>query len=315
MADKMTTTPETLGLLINEAISWKPQTIERVVAGISNEVYKLKHSDNEYAGVIIRIHRGEYDGFAREQWAMDEVSRFGVPTPKIVKIDTFDTGKELLTYCVESELEGLTLSDLLDGSLTEEDRVYYAKLSGELLAKIHMVRTIGFGHLIKQGEAEYKSLQESMDQNKDHDILLEAANAIDLSGDYIEDAISRIDKISSIESPHLLHIDYAPKHIFINNKQPVGIIDFEACMSGITSADINRWRTQESRITIKELISGYENVRKLPSYFWDTMYLVQVHSALRSILYHFRNTQSEIKMRKAANELTTLLETKEPLHF
>ncbi len=314
IAKGMTTDPEVINSIMTRVMNWTSNKAKRIITGIGNEVYLVTNFDKKDEKVILRINHNKGIGLYREQWAMEKVSAQEVPVPKIISLNTTKDSKgKTLTFCIEEYLEGKNLSDLLDEGISDQDKRLYGLKAGKILAKIHKVETKGCGQFVTNGISSYETLKESMQQHKDKQTLLETARSVDLNKQIVEKAVEIVDGVKTEESPHLIHIDYAPKHIFVKNKEIVGVIDFEICLSGTASMDINRWRSQDNRISLGYLIDGYEKVRKLPSNFWGEMFIVQVHSALRTMLFHHNKTKDIKEVRKAADELEKLINTLKPL--
>jgi Ser/Thr protein kinase RdoA (MazF antagonist) len=313
MSKHMTSSTETLDAIIHEVIDWKPSTIKRLVLGVGNEVYKLTAPIANKPDLILRINHKEHPEFNTEKWAFNEVNKQGVSVPSVLKVASFKTQDEVLTYCVETVLSGESLDMLLESGLDETEKRHYAQLAGETLARIHQVKTTGYGHWLTNGIGRYKTLAASMHQQKDYSDLVSAATLTELTVSELNQAIGLVDNVNSQEETHLIHCDYAPKHIFIDKGKVSGVIDFEICLSGLAATDFNRWRAQESRITMEELITGYEHIRPLPTDFWEFMYIAQIHSAIRTMLYHFRTTKHLVELNKAANEVRNLLISHKPL--
>ncbi|MFA6390965.1 MAG: aminoglycoside phosphotransferase family protein [Patescibacteria group bacterium] len=313
IAQRLTTDNVILDSIIAEAVSWQPTSVDRLVLGVGNEVYKLVHPTEVVQNVILRIHHGDHKGFYFEKWAMEESRKHGVLVPKILKIGTVQAENKILTYCAEKELRGIPLSEILDNVISVTQMKTYAHLAGEALAKIHQVQTVGFGHFSENGIAPFKNLKDSIQQHDDYNNLIKVAHIAEVPEQVIEDAIKIVDNVSSEEKPHLIHVDYAPKHIFFDGETITGVIDFEICMSGIAATDLNRWRTQDNRLPMLDLIEGYKKVRELPADFWETMFAVQVHSALRTMLYHLNISKEKSEILRAVEELKNLLKTNKPL--
>lgn len=315
IANRITSTKTVINEIIAANLPWQPCSIERLVLGVGNEVYRLVNPENEDENTILRIHHGEHKGFYFEKWAMDEVKKHGAFVPEILSIGTKQFRDKILTYCFERELRGKSLSAMLDEGLSSSDMRRYAFLAGETLAKIHFTKTDGFGHFVENGIAEYATLKESIQQSID-DIkdLSKAVEELDfIENQTLHAAIEKIDSIKYFETSHLIHVDYAPKHIFISKGQITGVIDFEICMSGIAATDFNRWRAQDNRLPMINLIEGYKRIQKLPENFWESMLIIQIHSAIRTILYHFRVSQEMSEIKRAAQELVTLVKTNKSL--
>lgn len=313
VAKRLTSEKKVIDDILKKSLNWKPKSIERLVVGISNEVYRVVHPVDNEENCILRIHHGEHKEFYTEKWAMDEVSKQGVPVPEIIVVDVLKNEDTIIYFCLEKEIKGQPLSVLLDDGLSPDEIKMYAYQAGVMLAKIHNVETLNYGHFIENGKAEYTHISTSMNLEKDYADLLAISLWINLPKKILDRAVEIVNNFESIETPHLLHIDYAPKHIFVHNKKIVGVIDFELCISGITSTDINRWRAEDSRISIMDIIEGYESVKTLPEDFWETMFIIQIHSAFRTMLYHFRVTGEKSEISRAAKELGLLLETNKAL--
>ncbi len=308
MAKKLTTSEQDILKVVEKVVDWKPVKLHRLIEGVGNEVYKVISPNNEYEDFILRINHKTNKGFLLEKWAFDQLDN-SVPTPTIITIGDYE---KKLYYCAEKILDGKPLDKILE-KIDVSDAKEYAVLCGEILAKIHLVPTVGFGHFSSPGIGEYASLEESMNQKADYSDILKISALTNLSNEDIHKALRIIDQIDNTEQPHLIHVDFAPKHIFFKQKSVTGVIDFEICMSGIAATDFNRLRAQDNRLDIELVKKGYEKIKKLPDNFWDIMYAVQIHSAMRTMLYHFRISLNEQELNKANLELKYLLETGKPL--
>lgn len=311
MADRMTSPPEVVDEIVSKQLKWKDFSKKRIVEGVGNEVYRITKDDTN---VILRIHHGIHPGFEHERWAIEQATRESVPTPKVIAVGEYMIGMKTFSFLLQTYLPGYSLSTLLDEGMSSGEIKHYAYLSGEMLARIHSVTTSGYGHFTtKSGVGPYATLVEEMEQHTDYKTLLQAITDTPLTMSELDSIIQLIDEIENSEDPHLVHVDYAPKHIFVEGREIVGIIDWEICMSGITATDFNRWRSQDNRIPMLDLIPGYEAIRPLPPSFWETLHVVQMHSALRTLLYHWNVTKSTRDVQKAAEEAKKLFLTGEPI--
>ena len=77
-----TTDTNILKEIVQKAMGTNIERMIRINRGKSNEVYFL---DLKEGSVVLRVAKGwDYDIFAIERWAMQEVSRCGVPIAAIV---------------------------------------------------------------------------------------------------------------------------------------------------------------------------------------------------------------------------------------
>ncbi len=90
---------------------------------------------------------------------------------------------------------------------------------------------------------------------------------------------------SDLDGPSIIHRDYRPGNILMNNKQTIiGIIDFENAMGGFTQDDFSRMEimmwTKYPKLRIP-FLEGYNSIRKLPNL--DFLPLLKVCKLLGAI--------------------------------
>ena len=102
--------------------------------GLTNAVYQFKVSQGEF---IVRMHQDpiKIQQYLKEQWAMDAARGAGVPTPSVLEVGNFGDGH---AYMIAERVRGI------EGALAPQ-RLDVLERMGHVAAKLHRVRTHGFG--------------------------------------------------------------------------------------------------------------------------------------------------------------------------
>lgn len=114
------------------------QTPRRIVqrgGGLSNMVFEFRVRDGDFV-VRLHSHPGQINGYLKEQWAMVQAQRVGVPTPEVLEVDNEAVG---LPYMVSRKVDGVAAAD-------HPRRIELLGELGALAARLHGVRTQGFGN-------------------------------------------------------------------------------------------------------------------------------------------------------------------------
>jgi aminoglycoside phosphotransferase (APT) family kinase protein len=280
------TKTEVINDIFANALGTEVQEINRIVAGEVNEVYLVQTKDGNF---ILRISREKKAKFLAERWALDQTREVGVPAPTMLYVGEIKASNETLKVCVENKLPGEPLGEeSTKAKLTEQEIKNIGYEEGELLAKIHSIKTSGFGKLKAGGVGELNNWSEYVLKHfnrGNNDGLIDQAKQIGISKDQIELAIATLKKyeaVYTIATPHLLHGDYGPKHLLIKDGHIVGVLDFENCMGGDPVYDF-AWGRYFDHTTPKE---GYLAHTSLPDDFELRVNLYGLRLGLDMIWYY-----------------------------
>lgn len=186
-----------------------------------------------------------------------------VPVPRIIK--TIEPGKNLMGALLMEYVPGtlLTLNDF-----THE----LAYEIGALLARIHHNRTTGYGDLtqpqtLSPDPRKHFTLKFEEGLAECHNHLPQAL--IDQCRTYFN---THINLLEAADGPCIVHRDFRPGNIIINNDKVQGIIDWSAARSSFAEEDFcslehNNWPPQPAHK--QSFLAGYANIRSVPDY--DTM--------------------------------------------
>lgn len=280
------TKPEVINEIFVNAFETKVDGVDRIVAGEVNEVYTVQTKDGNF---ILRISREKKGKFLPERWALDQSREAGVPVPTMLYVGETKDGSEMLKVCIENKLPGEPLGEAsTKEKLTEQEIKNIGFEEGEILAKIHSIRPVGFGKLKEGGVGELNNWSDYVLKHynrKDNTELVKFAEKIGISKDQIELAIATLKKYESvfeITTPHLLHGDFGPKHFLIQGGHITGVLDFENCLGGNPVYDF-AWGRYFDHTTPKE---GYLAHMNLPHDFELRINLYGLRLGLDMIWYY-----------------------------
>ena len=114
----------------------RPRRIVRRGGGLTNLVFEFRAAGADY---VVRLHAdpAQLNHYLKEQWAMVEARRVGVPTPEVLEVDNQAVE---LPYMVMKRVDGVDAAH-------HPDRLRLVGELGRLAARLHGVRTQGFGEV------------------------------------------------------------------------------------------------------------------------------------------------------------------------
>lgn len=226
--DSFAVAPEAVIDLVHRAVGAFPTTMSRVVRGYDNEVYRAGVGDRH---VFVRIKRfGEDLDFTGEAWAMGQARDAGVPVPQLLLVDAIaaEDGSTRPTM-VLAAAEGTEISRRSD--LSPADRSVVLRRAGEVLARLHTVRTPGFWRAAADGSwptGDWESLMDRfVDGRAAERALIVSTGFTDAEFDRMLDLMRSYTREFPCRQPVLCHGDFQLDHIFIDDTLHVsGLIDF-----------------------------------------------------------------------------------------
>ncbi len=302
---RLNTPPELIDQMVKKAIGSVPLSTRKLILGEVNEVYEAAGPDGKF--VIVRISRRNYPEFESERWAIEQCLKVGVPAPKVLLVDSIINGEEKLAVSVEDRLKGEPLNSLHD-QLRQSELESLVKNAGEILGKIHSVKTTKYGHVNSLGVGlDDKWTETMLRAEKDLDKLYNAAARTDVPKNLIDKALEILrDNVPLYEraTPHLLHTDYGPKHILVDSGKISGILDFEGCKSGDPVWDFAWWDFfQTPRLPTQWLKEGYGDKNVFNADFNKRLLLVRLNLGL-SLLEYYESEKNPSGVRHTKNQLS-----------
>lgn len=233
----------------------------RIIEGENNEVYDIKLTDDIH--VIVRINHNSASALKREEWAINECRKIGVPVPTILLSELIQSGKQHFAFSIQSKIPGVLLKTILK-EVAEEEKKALIQKAGTIFSLIHTVSTSGFGELDGSGQGEYKTFLDRLQQLYESKwYIQELAQKYEIAEETIEktnEYIKKYEKLVTNTESKLLHNDYRPIHIFFENNEICGVIDFEVARAGDPIQDLATWDYYFwDRFPFEWLTSGYTN--------------------------------------------------------
>ncbi|MGA2207961.1 MAG: phosphotransferase [Terracidiphilus sp.] len=255
----------------------------QITKGETNEVYAVDLANGQK--VIVRTSRSERSRFRAERWAIEQCARAGVPVPCVIAVETIEHAGRPLNLSIETLLQGTPLDELAKDNLSPETVAALLHRTGAVLARIHSIRTNGFGELDENGSGNYNSIGDMLSQeelSKEH--FLNVARAVHIDSGIIERALNALYEYSvryPAISPRLIHNDFAPCHVLICDGQVSGIVDFEIAQGGDPAREFARWQFFfGDRFALRHLIEGYGNSAGDSKEFQDKLHIWTLYIGL-----------------------------------
>jgi len=306
MHEAKTTDQATLAAIINEAVDDKIVSQNKIINGEINEVYSIDLQN--HGDAVIRISRHKKSNFPHEKWAIEQAEKAGVPVPKVLAFGTFQTAQQPLHYSIQERINGKTFDNLLWSEQIPAERARAITIeAGEILAKLHSVHTTGYGRINEQGLSQYKTVSEMIieERIKHREAYTELLTSQGLSKSVIDAVFAEFATAEKyLTQPHLIHRDYGPKHIFVDdNDHIIGVIDWEDAKSGDAVFDFSTWQFwfNDSGAPIDWLFEGYQRHALLGDNFEERLKIAQLY-LLTSLVNYYVNDAPYPKWARAATE-------------
>jgi len=276
----------------------------RVIAGEANEVYDIELSDKSH--VIVRISRAEKQEFEQERWAIEKCREIGVPVPEILSLQHINFENKPLHICIQEKLVGepLERGEIDFHSFSEERQRQIIFQAGEILSKIHSIKTEGFGTLNGSGKGSYATFSDLMREHVNHEEdFLSMAKEMNFDLGAMK-KIFRILKEKSNSLPIiesvLNHNDFGPKHIMLKDDIISGILDFGEVNGHSPVNDFAKWDYWFSdEIPLDWLKSGYSNKTLFADNFDEILHWIRLNNGLGVLWwYHSKKYLQAVERAK-----------------
>jgi Ser/Thr protein kinase RdoA (MazF antagonist) len=241
-------------------------------------VYKIIRPNGEQLILKICEHHNHY---LREVYFLRYFAG-KIPVPRIIQVVE-----------PESSSHGAILMECLPGTLLKKtdltDTLAYE--IGSLLARIHLAHTVGYGDLIQPENLSHdprvhftQKFEEGLGECAKH----LPPPLIDQCHSYYHTHLSLLD---SVDGPCIIHRDFRPGNLIINQGKLQGIIDWSSARSGFAQEDfcsLEQGEWHASSTSRKSILSGYASIRPVPDYA-AMMPLLQLSRAIAIIGFTVKN--------------------------
>ena len=275
----MTSPSEVLSGAVRRATGQPPADHRRLIVGQVNEVYDVTLADGRQ--VVVRISHVEDPRFEAERWALDAARDRGVPTPRVLHLET---GPERQA-CVEEMLPGVQLATLLGEGLPAS----VVEDLGALLGRIHEVSVDGFGYLQPDGRGWPIAFRDIMlDLLPEQDRLFAAAAHWQVPDRQVTrglDLLAAHDAIYDWSDPRLVHGDFTPDNILVHDGRVSGILDLQECSGGHPIEDLMIWDHVVGRyLPLDRLLETYTERQVFDATYEPLFHLVLLRRTLHMLM-------------------------------
>jgi Ser/Thr protein kinase RdoA (MazF antagonist) len=262
-------------------------------------VYKITLSTTG-AQFILKISSRAQD-YMREVYFLKHLES-KLPVPRIIQV-----------VKPEAEINGAILMEYLPGALLKisdlTDKLAYE--IGSQLARIHLNRISGYGDLTQPDDLNpdprvyfTSKFDEGFDECSNHlpKSLLEKCRH------YFD---SNIDRLASVDGPCMIHRDFRPGNIIVNNGKLHGIIDWASGRASFAEEDFcplefGEWPTDPTNKQF--FLNGYASIRSVPDYS-AIMPLLRLNRAIATIGFTVKQRTWETSNSKLYQFNRQFLET------
>lgn len=230
-------------------------SIDNVPESFSSQVYKLNLTNGETVYAKVPYNR---DKLYRE-YRMLEMLREVLPVPKVLD---FWSGDDLISGALLlSEMKGIPCTGAINDELAFQMGVFHAKL--------HETKMPGYGAEGLDGFQFSNQNNWRLYIKNNFEKYKEPAKEV-LERKLFEKCMNHFESAFSVlpqpDGPCVVHMDFRPGNILINNNAVVGIIDFESARGGSSEIDftkINRYVWEVNPQSKTPYTEGYSTVRPM----------------------------------------------------
>ena len=300
-----------LSSIIATGIGKKAIGYERLLEGEVNEVY-IAHLDDAPDAILRISHNGR--GFEVETWAIQQTRLAGVPAPNVLAIGSLEGSDKTIYYSIQEMLPGRGFDTLLWVDGIPPDRVKkITQQAGEMLARIHSAAPApGYGSMNSPERGQYPdALAWVQAQTSRRDYLISVFEQNELSSDVLGAVLDKIDGAAGLldPNPRLLHCDYGPKHLFVDEDDNIcGVIDFGECGGGDTATDAACWDFWFHKSSpAKYVYEGYERGRPLGDNFKMRLEACRLYLHIDDLEYYTHIAPVPDIAKRIADELRSII--------
>ena len=295
---KKQTPEEIIRSIVKEGTGKAFVSKRKIMAGEVNEVYEVYLSDG--TSVILRISPKSSNDFQKEQWAINECKKIGVPVPNIILIKNQMIDSKEHGFCLMEKVEGDTLErgKLNFDDLTFEEKKNYIHQAGEILSKIHSIATTGWGWIIKD-KGEYKSsrglFENWISKKESYETIAREEN---IEAGVIKKAnrlVEIFEQRYKSKSPCLNHADFAHKHFMVKGGKIVAILDWGSARSDLPIYDFASWDFWFGEfIPTQWLKEEYTDKKLFENDFEDFLHFIRITKGLENLDWYHKQKYSEM---------------------
>ena len=240
--------------------------IKKLGNSYSSNVYLITLKNNKYIFKILKLD----DKRKVESSVLKYLSKY-INTPKLIKTGIYGD----IYYNIMQFVDGISYKDIDSKKLKESELISI----GEILSKFHSLKPINntdlwYEYLFERIENAHIKLENYL--NKNEKIYIDLLRELD-------------EQIKNNYSLTLLHMDFRPGNIIINDK--LYLIDFESVKNGDPVFDFIKIKRLVSKKQFGKILEGYKKNRELPNDFEEKINFYNLFDAYTALDWCISNDQ------------------------
>lgn len=288
--------------LTNQQLRDNVTDINRINEGEDNAVYFAKLKSGREVVVRVSPKERAYNNFGVEAWALEKCRQLGVPTPRVLAVDT-STKEFAEAYMITEKLPGKSGEKIELAGAQREDLI---RQVGHYLYLIHTVKPKGFGKFKKEGD-EYIGRYDSFRDYMRHELEFSwwVKNHLE-TGLVSQDELNKLKEyfgehrdMFELKQSSLVHGDMSPslKNANMEGDTITGIFDMEDVLAHDPVFDFawfDFWDLKDGHF-VDALGKGYDNKEIFDENFETKLrfYQLMIGYSLMSY-YHGREKKDAI---------------------
>ena len=230
----METTPrQVIDSVVQSVCGHGVDQLVRFTAGGMNETYRAELAAAD--PVVVRIARQPVPWFTDEAHIMAQARAVGVPTAEVLGVEHVEHDGELLSFSIQRILPGRSLDELA-GELSPVDLERLVMDGGELLARVHsLVPDRGVRHELQPPDEHALARGRRIVEQT---LGPSSAAVVERGAAFLRR------ELAALPTPPgavLVHSDWLPKHLLIDDGAIVGVIDWERAGPAPAAFDLAMW--------------------------------------------------------------------------
>lgn len=222
-------------------------SLTQLPGGIMNAAFEAVTVSRD--AVVVRVAQRGAPHFEAEREVLDVLAPHGLPTPRVVALQHFGEGREMLSAIALSKLPGQPMGER-ERIAGHTPRQAVAEL-GALLARIHLVT------LDQSSEKHPGWLAGRLD---DLGWMKEGAGLADVDWPLVQRAVEAVRACPRPRGQRaLIHNDFKAGNILVDRAGVTGILDFEFSARSDPSRDLAFWTFWHGEEAGELLRGGYED--------------------------------------------------------
>lgn len=292
--------------VVKSLYSAQDTRVERVMSGVSTYVYRIVSQHQTY---YLRILPEEGASFAPEITVLGLLRQKQINVPEVIYFEDYNPILDR-PFMIEAEIKGLALSK---STISQDLFEKVALEAGRDLARINNLPVEGFGW-IKASQDDSMCLNGRWPTFRAFALASRSADLAYLRGHVLraaecavlERVLIRYDDWLDVEQGYLAHGDFDTTHVFHENGQYTGIIDFGEVRSTNLWYDLAHFRIRDAALPPYRLFSalerGYGEIAPFPSIY-------EPHLRFTSVLINVRALARAFQTRLPDEYIWRQLET------